>query len=149
MMKIITLMIVTVAALLFCNCDGKKMTTSSTAGDVTFARTTFESLARGDSSVADNIDWPVLTSLGQNLGAAYSALPTAVEKEKFINGFITQFSTSFRESGGSIENFSNWRVTFHDAIKTEVAADSPNGILTVIVSVRDNVERVSSINIVK
>lgn len=148
-MRILKLLALCLAALLISNCNSKKLTTSSTAGDVTFARTTFESLARGDTTVADKIDWPVFTSLGSNLGATYSSLTTQIEKEKFITGFITQFSTSFRESGGSIENFSNWRVSFHDAIKTEVAADSPNGVLTITVSVRDNIERVSSINIVK
>ena len=121
----------------------------ATAGDVSFARKTFESLARGDSKVADQIDWPVFTSIGNNLGASYVAISSEVEKQKFVTGFITQFSVSFRESGSSVESFTHWRVTFHDALKTEVAADSPNGLLTIVVSVRDGRERVSSINIVK
>jgi hypothetical protein len=116
---------------------------------VTFAKTTFESLARGDSSVANRIDWPVFTSLGQNLGADYTALSSGVEKEKFVNGFITQFAVSFRENGGTLEGFTNWRVVSHDSMKTEVAADSAGGVLTVIVSTRDDVERVSSINVIK
>jgi len=99
--------------------------------------------------VADKIDWPVFTSLGQNLGADYTAITSGVEKEKFVNGFITQFAVSFRESGGTIEGFTNWRVVTHDALKTEVAADSPSGVLSVVVSERDNVERVSSINLIK
>ena len=37
---------------------------ASTVGDVTFARRTFEALARGESSVADKIDWPVFTMVG-------------------------------------------------------------------------------------
>lgn len=148
-MKLLKILSLLIAALWMISCNGTKMTTSSTAGDVTFARTTFESLARGDTSVADKIDWPVLTSLGQNLGASYTAITSTVEKEKFVAGFITQFSTSFRESGGTIESFSNWRVVSHDALKTEVAADSPNGVLTIVVSVRDQVERVSSINLIK
>lgn len=121
----------------------------ATAGDVSFARSTFESLARGDSAVTDKIDWPVFTSLGQNLGASYVALSSGVEKQKFVAGFITQFASSFRESGGTLENFTNWRVVLHDKMKTEVAADSPNGVLTVVVAERDGVERVSSINIIK
>lgn len=121
----------------------------ATAGDVTFAKTTFESLARGDSSVAEKIDWPVFTSLGVNVGASYGALVSGVEKQQWVTNYITQFATSFRESGGSVDGFTNWRVTFHDSQKTEVAADSTNGVLTVVVSERDHVERVSSINIVK
>lgn len=154
-MKTIQLLSILAAPLLFSNCRETKHKLAeakqkvATVGDVSFARSTFESLARGDSAVADKIDWPVFTSLGENLGAAYVAIASGVEKEKFVTGYITQFSISFRESGGSLENFTNWRVSFHDALKTEVAADSANGVLTVTVSERDGVERVSSINIVK
>ncbi len=154
-MKTIHLLTILATPLVFSNCRETKETIAetklkvATAGDVSFAKNTFESLARGDSSVATKIDWPVFTSLGQNMGAAYVALTSGVEKEKFISGFITQFSVSFRESGGSVEGFTNWRVTAHDSLRTEVAADSANGVLTIIVSERDNVERVSSINIIK
>ncbi len=149
-MKSIRLFALITSALILGNCsENQENSTLTTAGDVTFARTTFESLARGDSSVADKIDWPVFTSLGQNLGADYTALTSGVEKEKFVNGFITQFAVSFRESGGNLEGFTNWRVVSHDAMKTEVAADSAGGVLTVIVSERDDVERVSSINVIK
>ena len=117
--------------------------------DVSFARKTFEALARGESSVADKIDWPAFTSLGENLGPTYSGLSTEVDKEKFTTGFITQFATSFRQSGGTVANFTNWRVTLHDAMKTEVSADSPNGVLTILVGEREGVERVSSLNIVR
>lgn len=154
-MKTIQLLTVLAAPFLLSNCKESKRDYAdaklkvATLGDVSFARATFESLARGDSAVAEKIDWPVFTSLGQNIGASYVALTSGVEKEKFITGFITQFATSFRESGGSIEGFTNWRVTAHDALKTEVAADSANGVLTVIVAERDGVERVSSLNIIK
>ena len=124
-------------------------TEAAVADDLAFARSAFESLARGDSSVAEKIDWPVFSSLGQNLGADYTALTSGVEKEKFANGYITQFAVNFRESGGTIEGFSNWRVVSSDALKTEVAADSANGVLTVTVSERDGVDRISSINVIK
>lgn len=122
---------------------------AATVGDVSFAKKTFESLAKGDSSVGEKIDWPVFTSMGDNVGAAYVALTSGVEKQKLISSFVTQFAVSFRESGGTVEGFTNWRVVMHDSLKTEVAADSPNGVLTVMVSERDHVERVSSINVIK
>lgn len=120
----------------------------ATAGDVGFAKSTFESLARGDSSVAGKIDWPVFVATGVNHGAAYVALNTPADKDKFVAQFITQFSSAFRESGGSVDNFTNWRVVAHDSQRTEVAADSAASgkTMTIIVSVRDGVERVSSIN---
>lgn len=126
-----------------CNRSGPK------GGDVAFAQNTFESLARGDTAVADNIDWPVFTSLGENLGATYVTLNSEAEREKFVTGFITQFATAFRESGGTVDGFTNWRVVSHDSQRTEVAADSSNGVLTIVVSERDGLERVSSINVVR
>ncbi len=154
-MKTTSCLTILATAFLLSDCNEAKRKMASvkqevaTAGDVTFAKTTFESLARGDSSVAEKIDWPVFTSLGVNVGASYGALVSGVEKQQWVTNYITQFATSFRESGGSVDGFTNWRVTFHDSQKTEVAADSTNGVLTVVVSERDHVERVSSINIVK
>lgn len=150
-MKIIPLIAILSSAAFLTSCDKAKTSISevSTAGDVTFAKSTFESLARGDSAVTTKIDWPVFTAMGNNLGADYTALTSGVEKEKLTTGFITQFSTSFRESGGSVESFTNWRVVSHDSTRTEVAADSANGVMTIIVSERDGVERVSSINVIK
>jgi hypothetical protein len=154
-MKTIHFFTIIAAVLLLSDCrkTGQKLSDLkrdvATIGDASFARNTFESLARGDSSAAENIDWPVFTSLGNNIGMTYVALSSEVEKEKFITGFITQFATSFRESGGRIEDFSNWRVMLHNDLRTEIAADSPNGDLTVIVANRDGKERVTSINILK
>ncbi len=154
-MKTTHLLALAIAPLLLSNCRESDRTLSdaktevATVGDVTFAKSTFESLARGDSAVADKIDWPVFTATGQNIGAEYVETTSGVEKEKLVSGFITGFATSFRESGASVENFTNWRVSHHDKLRTEVAADSTNGVLTIIVSERDGVERVSSINVIK
>ena len=144
-MKFLSILLLIALPLLFSNCTEN----SKARGDATFAKNTFEALARGDSKVATRIDWPVFTSQGQNLGASYTAIGSEVEKEKMITSFITQFASSFREAGGSVDSFSNWRVTSHDSQRTEVAADSPTGVLTLIVSERDGVERVSSINFLK
>lgn len=154
-MKTTYLLALVTAPLLLSNCREARNSIENakekvaTAGDVGFARSTFESLARGDSSVADKIDWPVFSSLGENLGATYNAFPTAVEKEKFVTGYITQFSASFRQSGGTVDGFTNWRVVSHDSQRTEVAADATNGTLSIVVSERDKVGKVSSITIVR
>lgn len=138
-----------IPAILFCTrCKGTK-SSIGTSGDVGFAKTSFESLARGDSNAINQIDWPVFTSMGENVGASYTAITSGVEQQKFTQAFVTQFATSFRESGGSVDRFTNWRVTLHDSQKTEVAADSTTGVLTVIVSDRDSVQRISSINMIK
>jgi hypothetical protein len=118
-------------------------------GDLTFAKGTFESLARGDSAVRSSIDWSTLQALGQNVGALYVQIPSEVEKGNFENAFVTQFAASFREAGGSPDQFTNWRVSFHDDLKTEVAADSGGGTITITVTERDGRERVSGLGFVK
>lgn len=116
-------------------------------GDVTFAKSAFEALVRGDSEVAGKIDWDTLNSLGLPVGQQYVSFENEADRTNFRKGFITQFSASFRESGGSMDSFSNWRVVSHDDAHTEVAADSANGTLKLTVSERDGVERLSAIEI--
>lgn len=154
-MKTIPLIALFALPLSVISCDETKTTLRevksdvATTGDVTFAKNTFESLARGDSAVASKIDWETLTTNDTNVGGAYLNLPSDTQRQEFINAFITQFSTAFRQSGTSVEQFTNWRVKFHDTLKTEVSVDSPTGIMTLIVTKRDGVERISAINVVQ
>jgi len=143
-MKKLILTAMSLLALLLPSCE--KM---ESKGDVTFAKSSFESLVRGDTSVADKIDWETLNSLGLPVGQQYVAFANETDRTNFRKGFITQFSASFRESGGSVDSFTGWRVTSHDGTHTEVAADSSNGILKLTVSERDGQERLSAIEIVK
>lgn len=118
-------------------------------GDMTFAKGAFESLARGDSTAKEKIDWDTLNSMGQNVGAAYVQIPSETEKVNFQTAFVTQFSTAFREAGGSPDKFENWRVSYHDDLKTEVAADSGGGTVTITVTERDGKERVSGLGFIR
>ena len=118
-------------------------------GDMTFAKSTFESLARGESGVADKIDWMTLQSLGQNVGVAYVQIASETDKINFQKAFVSQFSAAFREAGGSPDQFENWRVSYHDDLKTEVAADSAGGTVTITVSERDGRERVSGLGFIR
>jgi hypothetical protein len=142
----------TIAALVaatFAACDRIGTGGLTHAGDVSFARDTFESLARGDSAVESKIDWKTLQSLGSNIGSDYVSMKTEADQKGFRDAFITQFSASFREGGGKIENFSNWRSTESDALKTIIAADSPNGLLKITVTDRDGKKRLSGFEMVK
>jgi hypothetical protein len=136
-------------ALTQCDRAGHQREKIEGKADMSFAKDTFESLARGDSSVIGKIDWATLTSMGQNVGAAYSQLPSETEKRNFETSFVTQFATSFRESGGSPDKFENWRVSHHDDLKTEVAADSGGGTVTITVTERDGKERVSGLGFIR
>jgi hypothetical protein len=137
--------LLSVAALTQCDKADRQVERLQGKADMSFAKDTFESLARGDSAVTEKIDWATLTSMGHNVGAAYSQLPSETEKRNFETSFVTQFATSFRESGGSPDKFENWRVSHHDDLKTEVAADSGGGTVTITVTERDGKERVSGL----
>jgi hypothetical protein len=117
--------------------------------DMSFAKNTFEALARGDSKVRESIDWSTLQAMGHNVGAAYVLLPSETEKVNFEQAFVTQFAASFREAGGTPDQFSNWRVSHHDDLKTEVAADSGGGTVTITVTERDGKERVSGLGFIR
>ncbi len=130
-------------AFLLIQCEKNKPST----GDIAFARETFKSLARGDTKVADDIDWPTFTVLGNNLGAEYIALETEQQRTDFTHAFITQYAASFRDSGGSVSNYTNWRKDFIDTTRTEILADSPKGTLKVTVTIRDGIERVSALSL--
>lgn len=147
-MKTIHLAAIVASAFTLSNCN-KTEQVNAEVGDTSFAQATFVSLARGDSDVQEKIDWNTLTTSGENVGAQYVAMANDIDKQNFRNAFVTQFSTSFRENGGSVDSFTNWRVTFHDSTRTEVAADSPGGILKMTVTDRDSIERVSSIDMIK
>ncbi len=122
---------------------------ASRGADMSFAKNTFEALAKGDSSVKDKIDWETLQSMGQSVGARYVQLPSETDKANFESAFVTQFATSFREAGGTPDQFTNWRVSFHDDLKTEVAADSGGGTVTITVTERDGKERVSGLGFIR
>ncbi len=139
------------AAIALAACGKKSVGTVGNTGtaDVSFARATFESLARGDSSVETKIDWKTFKSLGIDIAGQYVIIKTEADQKGFRDGFITQFSASFRENGGKIERFTSWRPTEADALKTIVAADSPNGLLKITVTARDGVKRLSGLEMVK
>lgn len=143
-MTTIALALVATSALFLNSCkDG------NANADVGFAKDTFTSLVRGDSAVANDIDWETFNSLGVPVGPRYIGIKSEPERKSFKTGFITQFSASFRDSGGSIDSFTNWRETSHDENHTVVTADSADGSLQLTVSERDSLKRLSAINIIK
>jgi hypothetical protein len=147
-MKFLRLLPLLLLPLILSQCE-KTAGKIASKGDLTFAKSTFESLARGESAAMEKIDWPTLQSLGQNVGAAYVQIASETEKVNFQKAFVAQFSAAFREAGGSPDQFENWRVSHHDDLKTEVAADSAGGTVTITVSERDGRERVSGLGFLR
>lgn len=139
------------ACALVCSCERNSSTTVgdklATVGDAGFARKTFEGLAKGDQAVSASIDWKTLKSLGTDVGIAYVAFASEEDQRRFREGFITQFSSSFQAAGGKVEDFTDWKVTDHDATHTVVTAIAPSKVLRVIVNERDGKERVSGLEL--
>jgi hypothetical protein len=133
-------------AALVCSCEKAQMK-AETLGDATFARTTFESLARGDQSVSESIDWNTFNSLGENVGMAYTKIASPEDQRRFREAFITQFASSFQAAGGRVEDFTDWKVVEHSATHTVVSAVSPAKILNVTVNERDGKERISGLSV--
>lgn len=133
-----------IATALFASCEK-----AATVGDSSFARRTFESLAKGDKAVEASIDWEMLRFLNADIGQVYVSFASDADKIKFREGFITQFASKFQAEGGKVSEFTNWRVRDHDKTRTVVAADSPSGNLLLTVNKRDGKERVSAIEITR
>ena len=134
------------ACAMVCSCKDAKMK-AETIGDATFARHTFESLAKGDQSVSNSLDWKTLNCLGTDVGMAYVKIDSEEDQRRFREGFITQFSSSFQQSGGKVEDFGSWKVVEHDATHTVVSAASPTKMLNITVNERDGKERVSGLTV--
>jgi len=117
--------------------------------DMSFAKNTFEALARGEAKARESIDWQTLQAMGQNVGAEYVKLPSETDRVNFQQAFVSQFASSFRQAGGTPDQFANWRVSYHDDLKTEVAADSNGGTVTITVTERDGKERVSGLGFIR
>ena len=147
-MKLLSILFAVASSLVLTQCE-KTATKVEGKADMSFAKNTFESLARGDSTVMEKIDWATLNSMGQDVGAVYMQIPSETEKRNFETAFVTQFSSAFREAGGSPDKFENWRVSYHDDLKTEVAADSGGGTVTITVTERDGKERVSGLGFIR
>jgi hypothetical protein len=126
-------------AALVCSCEKTRMKVQ-TLGDASFARETFQSLAKGDLAVSDSIDWKTLHALGQNVGVVYVTMASEEDQRRFREGFITQFAASFQAAGGKVEDFVDWKVVEHDATRTLVTAASPSKVLRITVNERDGRE---------
>lgn len=129
--------------------DGSVKTAISAAGEVALAKSAFTSLVRGEANAAFHFDWNTLEVLGKNIGSEYVQISSEVEKETYRTAFISEFSASYRKSGATVDAVTNWRAVHKDDLKTEVAADSPGGVISMIVIKKDGADKVASITIVK
>ena len=116
--------------------------------DVAFAKDTVEGLLGGDTSVADAFDWENLKVPGADAGAAYSDLPDDENRVGFQRGCIQKFSESFKATGASVADLTNWREQSKQGETTIVAVDTRTGkTMRVYVVHRDGRQQVSELSI--
>lgn len=130
MRKLIPVLIVLCGLLLSgCSKSSSKqyVYTGPQLNDIEYAKKVFQLLAEGDESVKAMIDWEHLKMMNIDVGAMYTKTSGDDARDKNVSDFIKGYSTSFKKSGGSIDNLSNWREQSRDAANTVVAADGQMG----------------------
>ncbi|HJR06746.1 MAG TPA: hypothetical protein VJ842_05780 [Pyrinomonadaceae bacterium] len=122
--------------------------TKPSKDDVAFAKDAVEGLLDGDTSVADAFDWENLKVPGADAGDAYKDLPDDENRVEFQKGFIEKFSQSFKASGASVNDLTNWREQSKDGETTIVAVDTVTGkTMRVFVVHSDGRQQVSELSI--
>lgn len=137
--------------------NGKASATTTAGGaadnapvkaDAVFAREAVEGLLNGDQSVASALDWENLKVLGADAGRAYRELPNDENRADVREGFIEEFSESFKASGANVGGLKNWREQGKEGEATVVAVDTATGkTLRVFVVRRDGRQQVSELAI--
>ncbi|MFC1675074.1 hypothetical protein ACFL1K_04245 [Candidatus Omnitrophota bacterium] len=104
--------------------------------DVLFAR-----LINGRQSVAKFIAWEDLKALGADMAPGYAKLPNEKERNNYKRTFITGFSLGFKQEGGSLQAFTNWRIYAKDSQNVIIAADYPRHKKTLLFTLSKGKER--------
>jgi len=115
--------------------------------DLSFGRSVFYGLIKGDESVKKAIDWDSLKALGVEVGANYSKLPPGREKEQYKKAFIINCGLGFQSISTVSGSFVNWRLRRSDNQIAVVAADSVGGsTLLLTISKKDKKRKLISID---
>ncbi len=116
--------------------------------DIEYAKKVFQLLGDGDESVKAMIDWEHLKMMGVDVGAMYRNTSGDAAREIETSSFIRGYSSSFKKSGGSVANLTNWREQSRDATNTVVATNTPAGQLVLITVTHSNgQQKVSTIEL--
>lgn len=91
--------------------------------EISRCRTMFSALVRGSYSAQKQIDWEKLKALDVDVGATYSQFPDGQQRLNYQKTFVKSFALGFKQMGGELAGFRNWRVYTKDAEKTVIAAD--------------------------
>ncbi len=100
--------------------------------DVIRCRDVLVGLAMGNMGVQRSINWEVLEALSGDFGAVYRQLPDEANRLRYREAFIAKFAEGFRQTGGSLAAFGNWRVVEKSNGHVVIATDAPSRNQTVL-----------------
>lgn len=95
--------------------------------DIGICRFAFGGLVKGNISAQGSIDWDRLKALDADVGAYFSKLPNEKEKASYKAAFIKSFANGFKNSGGNLGEFADWRVESEAGAKITVVATDYRG----------------------
>ena len=89
--------------------------------DIAFTRRVLAELVNGRQSAEQAIDWPHFLALGSDIGADYSRFLIEPQRQYYRKAFIINFSMTFKNVGGQLNSFTNWRIYNRDNTKTVIS----------------------------
>src|SRR5260221_13371000 len=125
---------------------GSASSTRSNLNTTEFAKATFSALAKGDQSVADDIDWESFQVSTENVGSQYTKFSGDADRAAFRKSFISSFSTSFHSTGANEDSLSNWKIQSEGGDQSVVSGETVNkSHLLITVSKKNGVQKMSAI----
>ncbi len=91
--------------------------------DIELCRGIFQGFVEGKQDMEKFVDWEHLKALGLDVGATYSKLANAKEKEAYRREFYKSFARGSRQAGGKFQAVTNWRIYQKGGLETVVSAD--------------------------
>ena len=134
----------------FAGCAGNKapagagtasVAPAATVSDTEFAKAQFASLTEGEATAENALDWENFKSSGVDVGKIYAGMKSEPEKAAFRKSFVEGFSKSFKSSGATAGDVSNWRVESESPAQTTVIGDATSGKKIVITVVKNGGEQ--------
>lgn len=78
--------------------------------DTDFCRKVFNGLVKGSYGVQKFIDWEKLKAMKVDVGATYIQFTIEKQRSDYKKAFIKYLSLGFRQAGGKLNLFTNWRI---------------------------------------
>jgi len=109
--------------------------------DIVFTRQTFVNLVQARQSVQNSIDWERFQAMGVDVAQELAKCKTEQERSDFCRLLIQGVATGFKNIGGKLSAFTNWRVYAKDNAQTTVAVDNVTHNKTLLLTITNQPPR--------